>query len=119
MGHINAESHFQGRLLAIWKSLAPYDPAFAAPWYSFVTMTLVCFLGGGDRSREDYKSVAYGELAKRRFLEHYGHASRVLAKGNLLKFSLEDGLGLLCEFLGQEVPKGIIRISMIWPDLCD
>jgi hypothetical protein len=89
-----------------WEWIAPYDPAFAKPWYSFNRALAACWMGAS--SGEEFrcaKKSGYGEIAKQQFIEHYAHVRRAVPKENLLEFRVEEGWGPLCEFLGQRVPE--------------
>ena len=73
-------------------------------WRECDTMDWDAFLG--QEGRRDYLTEEYGELAKRRFVEHNQHVKKVVARDRLLEHRPQDGWGPLCEFLGHGVPGG-------------
>ena len=79
-----------------WPLLALLDPNMAGTWWSQTRLVFDTFCGN------DYRDT---QLHQRRYAGHNKFVESVSPEGRLLKYSVSEGWGPLCEFLGVERPE--------------
>ena len=93
--HSIRTSLFTVFLWPTWPLLALLDPNMAGTWWTQTRLVFDAFCGN------DYRDT---ELHKQRYAEHNKFVEGVCPPERLLRYSVSEGWGPLCEFLGVECP---------------
>jgi len=91
------EENVAGIFSPLNKAMAWLEPEMLGTAVEFFRTAYLCFFRGRDKGEVE-------RHLKREYLDYYERVKRVTPKERLLVFKVEEGWGLLCKFLGKEVP---------------